>query len=321
MKKIPGGLAAALVVLICVGTLRAQDVTVSESQWFERKTPPDVFPVVKSRLKPVYPERLEASVSGYVILRQALDEKGKRVNQSMRSTLPEFEESVARAVPELTMKPAQTDGKPVASTAWLVVIFNAANASLKKPEARPRLLAVAPAVLSRPLPKNPGPIWANVSLDEKGGPQKFSLEDAANEEFREDLDEALKAWKFAPARKGGIAVAAETRVAFFVIAPTGRPAVARTTPPKPIRQVAPVYPPAMQRSGLVGEVVVGFEVDVKGNVSNATVVRSNNPGFEAAAVECVSHWRCGKESRWRRSSRCRLFSRSITGLRGGRRLR
>lgn len=269
----------------------AQEITVSEPQWFEQSAPPEVLATVRSRMRPVYPERLEATISGYVIVRQSIDANGKRTGSSLRATFTEFENSVAVALPELTMKPAQTEKRPVASNAWLTVIFNAANTAPKKPDAQPRLLAVAPAVLARELRRNPGPIWINLSLDEKGMPQKFVLEDAIFEEFRPNLEEALKEWKFAPARKAGVAVAAEVRVALFVVAPTAPSAVARGTPPKPIRQNPPVYPPAMRRSGLVGEVTVGFEVDVKGNVINAVSVRSNNPGFEAAAIECVTRWK------------------------------
>jgi len=288
MKKL---LLLVAELLVGSASLLAQDVTVSESQWFEHTPPPDTLAAVKSRFRPVYPERLESSLSGYVILRLSLDARGKRTGFSARTTYPEFEGSIVRVLEDLEMRPAQKGGEPVASNAWLAIIFNAANTAPKKPDALPRTLAIAPVVLSRELKKNPGTVWTNVSLDATGAPQSFTLEDPANEEFRPEIAAALPRWKFAPARKGGVAVAAETRAAFFVIAPSAPRPTGNGTPPKPISRERPIYPPGMRRSGLQGEVTVGFTVDAQGGVINAAVVRSNNPGFDDAALECVRKWK------------------------------
>lgn len=61
-------------------------------------------------------------------------------------------------------------------------------------------------------------------------------------------------------------------------------------PPRPVKQSAPVFPYNMRLAGLVGEVVVEFIVDIKGHVAEAHVVRSNNPGFERAAIDAVLKW-------------------------------
>ena len=56
-------------------------------------------------------------------------------------------------------------------------------------------------------------------------------------------------------------------------------------------RIKPVYPFEMRRSGLKGEVVVGFIVDSTGEVRDPYVVRSSNPGFEEAAIQAVLKWK------------------------------
>jgi len=56
-------------------------------------------------------------------------------------------------------------------------------------------------------------------------------------------------------------------------------------------RIKPVYPFEMRRSGLKGEVVVGFIVDSTGEVRDPYVVRSSNPGFEEAALQAVLKWK------------------------------
>jgi TonB family protein len=54
----------------------------------------------------------------------------------------------------------------------------------------------------------------------------------------------------------------------------------------------PQYPEEAQANHVEGYVVVGYDVDVDGNVANAHVVEASPPGvFDAAAVAAVSHWR------------------------------
>lgn len=59
---------------------------------------------------------------------------------------------------------------------------------------------------------------------------------------------------------------------------------ARVRPP-------PVYPFEMRRSGLRGEVTVGFIVDSNGNVLDPYIISSSNPGFEDAAIQAVLKWK------------------------------
>lgn len=67
--------------------------------------------------------------------------------------------------------------------------------------------------------------------------------------------------------------------------------------PVPRYQAKPVYPFEMRRAGVTGEVVVGFIVDVNGDVRDAYPVKSSQREFEAAAVQAVMKWkfRAGKK--------------------------
>lgn len=65
---------------------------------------------------------------------------------------------------------------------------------------------------------------------------------------------------------------------------------AATTPPVPLRTVAPTYPYEMQKENISGVVWVSFEVDTKGRVENASVVKSTRKAFEQAALDAVQQW-------------------------------
>lgn len=85
-------------------------------------------------------------------------------------------------------------------------------------------------------------------------------------------------------------MAAEFRVAFLFYPPMA-PVPTKQTPPRVVKQEPPVYPFAMRRSGIKGEVLLAFVVDTKGNVVNPVVVRSNNPAFDDPAIEAVLKWK------------------------------
>lgn len=56
-------------------------------------------------------------------------------------------------------------------------------------------------------------------------------------------------------------------------------------------RIKPVYPFEMRRSGLKGEVVVGFIVDSNGDPREPAIVRSSNSGFDEAAIQAIMKWK------------------------------
>jgi len=65
---------------------------------------------------------------------------------------------------------------------------------------------------------------------------------------------------------------------------------AATTPPVPVRTVAPQYPYDMKKDGIAGVVWVSFEVDAKGGVVDPKIVKSTRREFEQSALDAVRKW-------------------------------
>lgn len=61
--------------------------------------------------------------------------------------------------------------------------------------------------------------------------------------------------------------------------------------PEATVRIKPIYPFEMRRSGLKGEVTVGFIVDSDGNVRDPYIIKSSSPGFEDAAIQAVLKWK------------------------------
>ena len=61
--------------------------------------------------------------------------------------------------------------------------------------------------------------------------------------------------------------------------------------PQATVRIKPVYPFEMRRSGLKGEVTVGFIVDSEGQVRDPYIISSSNAGFEDAAIQAVLKWK------------------------------
>lgn len=61
--------------------------------------------------------------------------------------------------------------------------------------------------------------------------------------------------------------------------------------PRAIDTVEPLYPLALERFGITGDVTLEVVVGVDGRVKSAMIVESDNPGFEESALEAVLEWR------------------------------
>jgi periplasmic protein TonB len=63
-----------------------------------------------------------------------------------------------------------------------------------------------------------------------------------------------------------------------------------TRVPRPIRRVAPTYPPELRRARIEGTVYLMFVVRIDGTTSNIVATQSDNPLFEEAAIRAVRRW-------------------------------
>lgn len=296
----PKTLLAAIVIastsIVFTSRLASQDVTATPLEWIEPKDAPDQLPVENSPLRPRFPEDLRNTPDpGYVILEVFTTEKGKRLSLRPFSTLPAYEDAVLHVARDWDFKPGRRAGRPVNTFTRGMVIFNPASASPKLATATPRLLA---AELVRDPSRHGGKkdgwvapevVWATVSLDAAG--RATGVKDAPAG-MAELLEKAVQTWRFAPARQAGVAVAADLRVPFIIVGagqrePMGTGAM---TPPRVKRQPKPEYPIEMRRSGMRGDVVVDFVVDIEGRVTKAFVVRSLNPAFDEPALTAIRQW-------------------------------
>ncbi|MGC4071912.1 MAG: energy transducer TonB [Nibricoccus sp.] len=159
-------------------------------------------------------------------------------------------------------------------------------------EASPRLLAVAPVTVEKEKSgslKLPLSVGAKVSLDETAKVTKVVFDQAEMERFRPEVEASLGQWRFAPARREGVAVSSDISVPFMIWGP--EKAVPKVkTPPQVKKRERPNYPRELLKQNISGEVLVSFVIDEKGNVTDAKAVRSTHPEFEASAVECVRKW-------------------------------
>jgi TonB family protein len=57
-----------------------------------------------------------------------------------------------------------------------------------------------------------------------------------------------------------------------------------------VSTVTPAYPYLMRRAEGTAEVTVSFTVNSKGSVTKASVLRGDNPEFNAAALDAIKKW-------------------------------
>lgn len=282
-------------VLGAAGAAFASDARVTAPQWTDPKDPPDELPRFKAEPKIRVPAELKAATDiNYVILESTLDPKGRRLGVQRYVTVPMLERFIESQLDEMRFTPGKREGKPVNTAITNAVIFNPATSAENQPDASPRLLEVTKVVLPRPATAKrsdrfpPQIVLANVRVNEVG--EVVDVNDAPAE-VAEQMKIATKNWRFAPARQGGQPVAADVRMPFVVTWRGEQEVAGQSIPPRVIEQVKPDYPVLMRASGLKGEVVVDFVVDIEGRVRNAYVVRSLNPAFDDLALDAVRKWR------------------------------
>jgi TonB family protein len=115
--------------------------------------------------------------------------------------------------------------------------------------------------------------------------------------------EALRQWRFEPARRGGEPLAYRYRQEFrFALDPrppesppapaaAARPADVEVTPPVRLATPLPGYTAAAWAAGVEGSVEIRATIDERGEVAGIDVVRGLPHGLTEAAVAAVRRWR------------------------------
>ncbi len=284
---------AALVLAasgFAIPRLAAQDVAVTPLEWLDTQDAPDQLPVENHPLRPDFPDDLRhAPDPGYAVVDLFVGAEGNQLSQRVLATLPAYERAVEDVMRFWKHQPGRRAGRAVNTLTRFVVIFNPAGAAVNRAEAAPRLLAAEPVIIPHSAAGRhamaPEVVWATVQLDAAGG--LVGLKDAPPE-LAAHLEEAVRSWRFAPARRDGRPVAAELRVPIILTGPYDEAAQkGEVVPPHLMHQPHAEYPAGMRTSGLRGDVLVDFVVDREGRVIDAYVARSLNPSFDEAALEAV----------------------------------
>lgn len=296
MKRISrvGGVMSCVVLALSVAAF-GQDVTVAPIAPQFADDPPEQLPAFKRPLRPDFPPSLRKTTDvGWAMVDLFVDERGTVLAWQTYATQPLLKEAVTEAATERAkIEPARRAGKPVNANVRMAIVFNPASANSKLADATPRLLDAA-VVVDPQLAGNdrspiaePAVVWVTAAIDAQG--RLTELREVAPD-LQPLLARELRAWRFAPARHGGAPVAADLRLPVMIIPPP-KMRSKDFVPARPIHRVDPVYPSALLRSRLRGEVVMEFTVDVEGRVRNASVVRSLNPAFDDAALEAIAKWK------------------------------
>ncbi len=149
-------------------------------------------------------------------------------------------------------------------------------------------------------PKYGYTVTLNVPVDEKGNPEPagitlYSSEDKSPNDVLTKMAIALALkTKFPPHIKDGKAVKYIVRAPFFFpIENDEGPAADNAPKPKVVYGTArqPVYPLDLRTRGVTGGVILELIVDAQGNLASVTSLRSSNPEFEKAAIDCIKQWK------------------------------
>ncbi|MDR0902161.1 MAG: hypothetical protein LBM92_05265, partial [Opitutaceae bacterium] len=185
----------------------------------------------------------------YAIITQYIDKDGTPGISLFYGTHRELLNAMPDGFEKQKFKPLKS---PAARRFWYAVIYNPPAAAANAPDAEPRLLAVSPVEFSREVFEavkesektvrgnaridakgkpavsfvefsrekfeavrgREQTVWGNAQIDAKGKLAEYSLDPqyAYANAWKPAIDDALKQWKFAPARAGGKRVAATLRL-------------------------------------------------------------------------------------------------------------
>lgn len=266
----------------------AQDLRMTPLEWSNAEDAPESLPEPRDRIHPDLPPHIKAlDHPAYAEVRIVVAPSGALAHWQAAASSPWLRPDLP---PLSRFKPAKRDGRSVWSDVRCFLIFNPATARETGSEATPRLIEVVPPAVPPERERFGGSIvQVRAEVDEHGKVVEARLI-AGDESLAEPARRAVRRWRFAPARRGGIAVPASVEVP-VVFAPFGAVASEGLDEmPKVVKRTRPVYPEGLRRSGMTGEVHVSIIVSLEGRVRSAEVVRSSHPGFDEAALDAITQW-------------------------------
>lgn len=299
-------IVAIAILAFCVS--RAQDVTITLRDYKEggaAAAHDAPTKILEGKWRSLYPAVLiDAPVHGYAFVLVKRDAKGQCTPSSLAATNSVFRRSLSwrELSKDIESALAPKGDAPKESWFWLTRIFNPKTASDKNADSVPRLLEVFPVIVPEDADKilqNRNVVWAHIGVSEKGRITEVNLEAAYEfaSPYFPQITQALKQWKFAPAKNGGAPVASQVVMPLCFITQhtldlaVHKPSANRQNPRPLGTPAAPEYPLSLKRLGLNGEAQVSFVINKQGKVSDAVVLRTSHPLFGDAALGAVRKWK------------------------------
>lgn len=121
LNQLPIAVGTAVLLSGCAGTVLAEppreDVPTLVQDY-------DLPPKPLNVTRPEYPpEALERGVEGTVLLELVIDAKGKVARVKVLASIPQLDDAAIRCVKKWRFRPAQKNGRPVATTARVPIAF------------------------------------------------------------------------------------------------------------------------------------------------------------------------------------------------------
>jgi TonB family protein len=281
-------------------------------------------PVLIERHEAQYSEEARtARLVGSVQLAFVVDEGGMpRDLRVLRALGLGLDEEALKAVQTWRFRPAMKDGTPaaVASTAQVNfrVLDDPSNpwhlerAGLDMPAGASR-----PRLINSPFPKDAPAENTSILLlfdiNENGAPVNLAIANPKNSSAEAAVMDAVKLWRFTPARQDGYAL--PTHASFTFVSNLGaasvstaplRPALPASAPSRPsgpvrpgagvtqpllLSKVEPSYSEEARKARLQGRVQLQAVVNTNGMAVDFTVKTSLGLGLDEEAVRAVKQWR------------------------------
>ena len=122
-KALPVAVSTAALFFGCAGAVLAEDPQKDKplpKLVQDYNVPPKALEITR----PEYPpEAFEQGVEGTVLLELVIDAKGKVARVKVLESIPQLDDAAIRCAKKWRFKPAEKDGRPVATTAHAPIAF------------------------------------------------------------------------------------------------------------------------------------------------------------------------------------------------------
>lgn len=274
------------------------------------------LPTLVERAEPIYPDALRKDrVGGKVVLKAVICSDGvPRALEVVSAKHEGFREAAIDAVRRWRYEPARRDGEPVAVRFAVQVSFRVSDrppGEIEVADVSPVDATIAggldvtlPVIKTKVDPRYPdehrrrwesGRVVFQARIEKDGTVGAMTTLSATSYAFELAAREAVRKWVYEPARQGDEPVAVDftISVAFKLRGSPLKTSQGKVTPPTLLRDVPPVYPPALLAEKREGSVSVEIFVDRNGKVEKVEILQATDPAFADAVRAAIPQWKFG----------------------------